>query len=139
MSLFKSIPWLATAALALAAASATQLHADDPQIQFPATFTLAVGKGAPTPDESANQDVPAQAGTQLYFQISSPFTVVLNIYAKTDSGKRGDLLGTMKGANFGSTINPQDGVLQFSLAPENKANGGNIVFIVSDGPIMPAM
>jgi hypothetical protein len=130
---------LAAAALVLAVAGATRLSAGDLQVQFPATFNLHVGKGVPSPDEAANEDIPAQQGTQLYFQINSPFNVVLNIYSKTDSGKRGDLIGTMKGQNFNSSINPQDGVLQFSFAPEDKTNTGNVVFVISDGPLMPAM
>jgi hypothetical protein len=134
----KTVPWFLASALALALVGASRLDAGDPQVQFPATFNLSVGKGAPTPDESASQDIPAQQGTQLYFQVNSPFGVVLNIYSKTDSGKRGDLIGSMKGTSFGSSINPQDGVLQFSIAPEDKSNGGNVTFLISDGPLMPA-
>jgi len=138
MRSYKSIPWLLAAALSLTLAGAARLDAGDSQVQFPATFNLSVGKAASTADESANQDIPAQQGTQLYFQVNSPFSVVLNIYSKTDSGKRGDLIGSMKGTSFGSSINPQDGVLQFSIAPEDKSNGGSVTFTISDGPLMPS-
>lgn len=137
MTSLKTLPWLAAAALALTFTCASLLVAGDLQVQFPATFNLPVGKGAPTPDESASQDIPAQQGTQLYFQVNSPFSVVLSIYSKTDSGKRGDLIGSMKGTSFGSSINPQDGVLQFSIAPEDKSSGGSVTFVISDGPLMP--
>jgi hypothetical protein len=130
---------LAAASLALCLTCAPRLFAGDDPIEFPATFNLHVGKGTPSPDESANQDIPAQSGTPLYFQVSSPFSVVVSIYEKTDSGKRGDLIGSMKGQNFGSSINPQDGVLQFSIAPQDKSNTGTVVFVISDGPLMPTL
>jgi hypothetical protein len=139
MRLSRTFLWVAAAALAISLAGPSRLSAGDDPIQFPATFNLHVGKGTPAPDESASQDIPAQQGTPLYFQISSAFSVVVNIYSETNSGKRDQLIGSMKGQNFGSSINPQDGVLQFSILPENKANTGNVVFVISDGPLMPTL
>jgi hypothetical protein len=141
------ISCFAAAAFAMGIAGCTsEPTASLPRIHYPVTYNVPVGNttvasayGPQNLNVSATQDVTVQPNVTLYYQVNAPISVTMYVYEKGSAGQRGNLIGSMQGTSFVSSINPSDDVLEFAFAPSVTNTNGTLQFTLSDTPLQPAL
>lgn len=136
------IPWLAAAALLLAAGCASTYSR--PRVNYPVTYQIQVGNSQVSAEGDrqnlnvvANQQVEVVPGDRLHFVVDSPVVVRLEIYdAATDGSRR--LVSETEGTAFGSSFTPRHGTAVFAFSTARPNSSGLLQFTISDEPIRGA-
>ena len=90
--------------------------------------------GPPNLAVSGVQDVSAQPGSPLYYQVISPVNVVAYAFDRTSPSPGGPLLAQFQGTNFYSSVQPSSGAVEFVFSAGPPVMGGAVQLIVSDRP-----
>jgi hypothetical protein len=115
-----------------------------PVVHYPVTYDVPVGNtqvnssaGPQNLNVSSTQQVTADVGEPLYYQIVSPVAVTVSVYERrsTDSGRM--LLKEMQGTSFTSSITPAVSALEFVFSVQESNSSGTLKFTLSDRPIAP--
>jgi hypothetical protein len=114
-----------------------------PRVTYPVTYQIQLGNtqvrsdyGPQNLNVNATQDVTAEAGEPLYYQVSSP--VLVNVYAyDLDTGGTRVLLGSNQGTVFSSSVTPTSDSLRFVFSVAQANTSGVVQFTISDQPISP--
>jgi plastocyanin len=126
-----------TPALALGVCLALAGCATSPQ--YPVTYQIPFGPaqvrsdfGPPNIVVNGVQDVPAQPGAILYYQVVSPINAVVYAFDKTGPGPGGPILSQLNGTSFYSSVVPTSNTVEFVVSATQPVTGGTVQLTVSD-------
>lgn len=129
-------PSLAALALGLALAGCASYP------EYPMTYQVPVGPpeitsayGPMNLSVNGTQDVPAEPGAQLYYQVISPTPIILYAFDKTGGGPGGPLLSQLQGTSFYSSVVPSSSTVEFVVSTVHPVTGGAVQLTVSDSPM----
>jgi plastocyanin len=110
--------------------------------EYPMTYQVPVGPAEITSaygplnlPVNGVQDVPAEPGQQLYFQVLAPTPIVLYAFDKTSTEPGGPLLAQLRGTSFYSSVTPTSSSVEFVVSTEQPVTGGSVQVTVSDQPM----
>jgi hypothetical protein len=92
--------------------------------------------GPPNLAVTGVQDVPAQPGAPLYYQVISPVNVVAYAFDRINPGPGGPLLAQFQGTSFYSSVTPSGSAVEFVFSAAQPVMGGSVQLFVSDRPII---
>ena len=117
-----------------------------PVVVYPVTYDVPVGNtqvtssaGDQNLNVSATQQVTAEAGEALYYQIVSPVAVTVSIYERRSPDSGRGLVKEFQGAAFTSSITPVAKSLEFVFSVQESNSSGTLKFTLSDRPIAPGV
>jgi len=106
---------------------------------YPASYQLPIGApyltsefGPLNMSVNAVQEVNAQPGEKLYYQVVSPTTVQIYVY---DPYGQGQILSQFEGSTFNSAVRPNGDRVKFIISAIQPVPGGFVQLTVSDNPI----
>ncbi|MDF3056339.1 MAG: hypothetical protein K0R17_554 [Rariglobus sp.] len=140
-----SISSLAALALGLLAGCTTPVERR-PVVHYPVTYDVPVGNtqvsastGPQNLNVSSTQQVTADVGDRLYYQIVSPVPVTVSIYERKSANYGRVLLREFQGTTFTDSIVPSDPNLEFVFSALQSNSAGTLKFTLSDRPLAPAV
>jgi hypothetical protein len=117
-----------------------------PVVAYPITYDVPVGntqvKASTGPQDlniSSTQQVTAEVGEALYYQIVSPVPVTVSVYERTNANQARVLMREFQGTSFTDAIVPSNPNLEFVFAAQQANTGGTLKFTLSDRPLAPAL
>lgn len=117
-----------------------------PVVHYPVTYDVPVGNtqvsssaGPQNLNVSSTQQVTAEVGDPLYYQIVSPVAVTVSVYERRSTGSGRMLLREMQGTSFTSSITPSVSALEFVFSVQESNSSGTLKFTLSDRPIAPGV
>jgi hypothetical protein len=117
-----------------------------PEVAYPVTYDVPVGntqvKASTGPQDlnvSSTQQVTAEVGEALYYQILSPVPVTVSVYERTNANQARVLMREFQGTSFTDSIVPSSPNLEFVFAAQRANTGGTLKFTLSDRPLAPAI
>ena len=113
-----------------------------PRVTYPVTYQIQLGNtqvrsdyGPQNLNVNATQDVTAEAGEPLYYEINSPVPVNVYVY-DLGSGDGRTLVGSNQGTLFTASVTPSGGTLRFVFSVAQANTSGVVQFTISDQPIL---
>jgi hypothetical protein len=117
-----------------------------PVVQYPVTYDVPVGNtqvissgGPQNLNVSSTQQVTAEVGKPLYYQIVSPVAVTVSVYERSSAQPGRVVLREMQGTSFTSSVTPTVPALEFVFSVQESNSSGTLKFTLSDRPIAPAI
>ena len=113
-----------------------------PVVVYPVTYDVPVGNtkvktvtGPQDLNVSSTQQVTAEVGEALYYQIISPVPVTVSVYERTTASQARVLMREFQGTSFTDSIMPSSPNLEFVFAAQQANTGGTLKFTLSDRPL----
>jgi hypothetical protein len=117
-----------------------------PVVVYPVTYDVPVGNtqvtstaGDQNLNVSSTQQVTAEVGEPLYYQIVSPVAVNVSIYERRSAESGRLLVREMQGTAFTSSVTPSVKGLEFVFSAQQSNSSGTLKFTLSDRPIAPGV
>jgi hypothetical protein len=117
-----------------------------PMIVYPVTYDVPVGNtqvsastGAQNLKVSPTQEVTADVGEPLYYQIVSPVPVNVAIYERRSPDRGRVLVREFQGTSLTNSIIPAEPHLEFQFAALQPNSSGTLQFTLSDRPLAPSV
>lgn len=137
----------ALVALGLNTACTTHHAERRPVVVYPVTYDVPVGNtqvhaasaGSQNLRTSSSQQVTADVGDPLYYQVVSPVPVIVSIYERPHPSRARVLLREFQGTTFTDSITPRTEDLEFMFEAQQPNSAGTLQFTLSDRPIAPAV
>jgi hypothetical protein len=117
-----------------------------PVVAYPVTYDVPVGNtrvsastGPQNLNVSSTQQVTADVGDPLYYQVVSPVPVMVSIYERRSPSEARVLVREFQGSSFTDSLVPAARNLEFEFAAREPNSSGTLKFTLSDRPLAPAL
>ncbi len=139
------ISFVVVLALGLLAGCATSPERR-PVVAYPVTYDVPVGNtqvsastGPQNLNVSSTQQVTADVGEPLYYQVISPVPVTVSIYERRSANQARVLMREFQGTSFTDSFVPSEPNLEFVFSAQQSNSSGTLKFTLSDRPLAPAV